>query len=149
MAIPEKRLQLESYLERVQRVQTELAELSTWLNTTKDLLSTTHGHVDSVTSSEEQDSVVVDRRVRRLYSSHISASTLRSFAKLKQFKQSQIQLDRAHPIHPPLIHIFFGNPSLTLTEHSNHNHYWFLAILGRFSIKENPRDLDPTTHFLS
>ena len=73
-------------------------------------------------------------------------------AKLNNFQKSKktwIELT------PPKL--FFGNPSLTLTEHSNHNNqqhlamyaqteytwyttpkyqYWFWAILGRFSTKK-------------
>ena len=76
---------------------------------------------------------------------------LRGFAKLKKFRKSKQKLDRAHPTHPPPIQTcFFGNPSLTWTEHSNynnqqllalytdkiHNVYWFRATLGQFSKKK-------------
>ena len=46
----------------------------------------------------------------------------KGFAKLKKFQKSQkktwIELT---PTHPPPIQKKFGNPSLTWTEHSNHN----------------------------
>ena len=66
-------------------------------------------------------------------------------------------MDRAHPTHLPPSNFFFGNQSLTWTEHSNHNNqrllemhthtectwytppkyqHWFRAILGRFSNKQ-------------
>ena len=43
------------------------------------------------------------------------------FAKFYQFQKCKINLDRAHPTHPPPIQTFFGNPPLTWTEHSDHN----------------------------
>ena len=58
-----------------------------------------------------------------------SAALLRGFAKLNKFQKSKINLDRAHPTHPPPIHtFFFRNPSLTWTEHSNHNNQQLLAM---------------------
>ena len=44
----------------------------------------------------------------------------------------QKKLVGAHPTHPPPHpSFFFGNPSLTWTEHSNHNSHTFLAMLYR------------------
>ena len=58
----------------------------------------------------------------------ITVSSLRGFAKLKQFQKSKKKLDRAHPTHPPPSKLFFGNPSLTWTEPSNHNNQQLLAM---------------------
>ena len=52
---------------------------------------------------------------------YVSSLKLRGFAKLKNSKNPKKNLDRAHPTHPPPTQTFFGNPSLTWTEHSNHN----------------------------
>ena len=52
---------------------------------------------------------------------------LRGFAKLKKFQKCKKKLDRAHPTHPPTSNLFFGNPSLTWTEHSNHNNQQLLG----------------------
>ena len=73
---------------------------------------------------------------------------------VKTIPQIKKNLDRAHPTHPPThpppSTLFFPNPSLTWTEHSNHNNQQLLAmysdrihmvyyskicraILGRFS----------------
>ena len=52
--------------------------------------------------------------------SHLSDSTLRGFAKFIFFKNSKLNwIEITPPTHP--IQTFFGNPSLTWTEHSNHN----------------------------
>ena len=59
---------------------------------------------------------------------------LRGFAQLIFFLQkSQFFLDRVHPTHPHPIQtfFFFGNPSLTWTEHSNHNNQQLLANVYR------------------
>ena len=82
--------------------------------------------------------------------------TRRGYAKFKIFQKSKIKLDGVHPTHPH--QFFFGIPSLTWTEGSNHNNQqllampiqtaytWyttpkyqncFRAILGRFSTKIN------------
>ena len=55
---------------------------------------------------------------------------VRGFAKLKKFQKS----DKAHPTHPPPIKLFFGNPSLTWTEHSNHNKQQLIAFLDVFGV---------------
>ena len=81
------------------------------------------------------------------YTSSTQPATLRGSAKLTK---SPKNLDRAHP-PTPHPNLFFGNLSLTWTEHSNHNNqqlltmytqteytlyttpkyqYWFRAILG-------------------
>ena len=97
---------------------------------------------------------------------------LSRLCKVKQIPkiQKKTWIELTPPTHPSS-KFFFGNPSLTWTEHSNYNNqqllalyiqteytwyatpkyqYWFRAILGRFS-KQNkiPRDLDPPTHFHS
>ena len=54
---------------------------------------------------------------------------IRGFAKLKKFQTSKRKLDRAQPTHSPSIQtFFFGNPSLTWTEHSNHNNQQICAM---------------------
>ena len=102
-------------------------------------------------------SVLLQRHTKHARSDMIAWSPpwLRGSAKLKKSKKN---LDRAHPTHPPPIQtFFFGNPSLTWTEHSYHNNqqllamyvqteytwyttpkyqYWFRAILGWFSKKK-------------
>ena len=71
-------------------------------------------------------------------------------------------MDRAYPTHTHP-NFFFGNPSLTWTEHSNHNNQQLLAMyvqteytwctgLGLFwdnFQKNSDWDLDPPTHFHS
>ena len=95
----------------------------------------------------------------------VELDVLRGIAKLNKFQKSKKKLDRAHPTHPPPSKLFFGNRSLTWTQHSNHNNqqllamyvgptqnthdilgptpkyqymYWLRAILGRF--KKNPSE---------
>ena len=52
---------------------------------------------------------------------------VRGFAKLKKFKKKWIEL--TPPTHPhPNFYFIFGNPSLTWTEHSNHNNQQLLAM---------------------
>ena len=89
---------------------------------------------------------------------NLRPSQIRGFAKFKKFQKSNNKnLDRAHPTHPPPIQSFFGNPSLTWTEHSIHNNeqllvmytqteftwytipkyqYWFRAIWDDFQTKK-------------
>ena len=50
----------------------------------------------------------------------------KGLCKVKKIKKKN--LDRAHATHPPPIQTFFGNPSLTWTEHSNHNNYHILTM---------------------
>ena len=50
----------------------------------------------------------------------------KGLCKVKFFSNIQNKLDRAHPTHPPFF--VFGNPSLTWTEHSNHNNQQLLAM---------------------
>ena len=50
---------------------------------------------------------------------------VRGFAKLNKFQK---RLDRANPTHPPPSKLFFGKPSLTWTEHSNHINQQLLAM---------------------
>ena len=53
---------------------------------------------------------------------------VRGFAKLKNFQKSKINLDRAHPTHPPPIQFFCGNPSLTWTNTQIINNQQLLAM---------------------
>ena len=98
-------------------------------------------------------------------------SLFRDFAKLnKSTNPTKNWIALTPPTHPPSIQTFFGNPSLTWTEHSNHNnqqllamhiqteytwhttpkyYHWSRTILGLFSKKKFKRDLDPPTHFHS
>ena len=63
---------------------------------------------------------------RRMMTFTSMYGTLRGFAKLKQIPKN---LDRAHPTHPSTPNAnFFGNPSLTWTEHSNHINQQLLAM---------------------
>ena len=61
---------------------------------------------------------------------NISRAVLSGFAKLKKFQKSKQILDRAQPTHPPPYPniFFFGNPSVTRPEHSNHNGFSQLLI---------------------
>ena len=57
-------------------------------------------------------------------------------SQLNKFQKSTNKLDRAHPTHPPPMapskHIFVsGNPSVTWTEHSNHNNQQLLLYIYR------------------
>ena len=53
---------------------------------------------------------------------------LRGFAKLNTFQKSQKKWIELTPPTNPSYKLFFGNPSLTWTEHSNHNNQQLLAM---------------------
>ena len=55
----------------------------------------------------------------------IKSSLFKGFAKLKKLKKSKKNLDGAH--NPSTKLFFFGNPSLTWSEHSNHNNEQLLT----------------------
>ena len=97
--------------------------------------------------------------------SRVCQEELRGFTKLKKFQKSK-QIGQSLPHQPtPIQTCFFGNPSLTWTEHSNHNnqqllamhiqteytwyttptyYHWFRAILGQFSKQKN--QIETWTH---
>ena len=51
-----------------------------------------------------------------------ASNYLRGFAKLKKFKNPKKNwIELNPPTHPPIQFFFFGNPSVTWPEHSNHN----------------------------
>ena len=64
----------------------------------------------------------------KIYKFAINTYILRGSAKLKKFQKSKTNLDRAHPAHPHHPNFFFGNPSLTWTEHTNPNNQQLLAM---------------------
>ena len=69
---------------------------------------------------------VISQDLDKCFTLNIHKLYSKGLCKVKKIQEIQKNLDR--PTHPPS-NFFFGNPSLTWTEHSNHNNQQLLAAI--------------------